>query len=320
VSLVGFGAWAIGGPATAGGLAIGWGPSDDATSMAAIARAADEGLTFFDTADFYGLGHSEELIGRVLGNRPDVVIATKVGQRLAPDGRVVHDYSRAHIVAACDASLRRLRRDTIDFYHLHTARLPDLERGECIDAMEALRGRGKLRYWGLSLATFAPVPEAEFLLAHGLADGVQLVLNVLNQRAVPLLDRLSAAGYGVVARMPYQFGLLTGRVTRETRFDLLDHRAFRLPPPLLDQVLPVLEREVWPLAEEAGLSKAALALAFCASFPEVSTVIPGIRTSAQAAASAAAPLELPARVRDRLRRSFDAGPLAEAMDAVQRQG
>ena len=241
VSLVGFGAWAIGGPATAGGLPIGWGPSDDDTSMAAIARALEVGITCFDTADFYGLGHSEELVGRVLGNRPDVVVATKVGQRLTPDGLAAQDYSKTHIVAACEASLRRLRRETIDLYQLHTARLPELERGECLDAMEQLRAQGKIRYWGLSLATFAPGPEAEFLLAHGLGHGVQLALNIINQRAVPLLARLHAAGYGVIARMPYQFGLLTGAVTKDTRFDPRDHRSFRLAPALLDVALPVLD-------------------------------------------------------------------------------
>src|SRR5512137_1448261 len=114
VSVVGFGGWAIGGPATAGGVPIGWGETDDATSLRAIGRARALGVTFFDTADFYGFGHSEELIGRALGNAADVVIATKVGQRLAADGSVVHDYSRAHLTRACEASLRRLRRETID--------------------------------------------------------------------------------------------------------------------------------------------------------------------------------------------------------------
>jgi aryl-alcohol dehydrogenase-like predicted oxidoreductase len=149
---------------------------------------------------------------------------------------------------------------------------------------------------------------------------VQVALNIVNQRAVPLLARFSAAGYGVIARMPYQFGLLTGRVTRDTRFDPGDHRAVRLAPPLLETVLPVLEREVWPIADRAGLSRAALALAFCASFPEVSTVIPGIRTPAQAEASAAAPLRLPQRERKRLRQLFDEGPLAAALEAMQGQG
>ena len=89
--------------------------------------------------------------------------------------------------------------------------------------------------------------------------------------------------------MPYQFGLLTGTVTKDTRFDLRDHRSFRLAPALLDVAVPVLEREVWPVAEGAGLSKAALALAFCASVPGVCTIIPGVRTPAQADATAARP-------------------------------
>ena len=191
VSLVGFGAWAIGGPATAGGLPIGWVRATTTRRWPRLPHL-EVGITFFDTADFYGLGHSEELVGRVLGNGPDVVVATKVGSGSTPDGLAAQDYSKTHLVAACEASLHRLRRETIDLYQLHTARLPDLERGECLDAMEQLRAQGKIRYWGLSLATFAPAPEAEFLLAHGLGHGVQLALNIINQRAVPLLARLLA--------------------------------------------------------------------------------------------------------------------------------
>jgi aryl-alcohol dehydrogenase-like predicted oxidoreductase len=320
VSAVGFGGWAIGGPATAGGIEIGWGDSDDSTSMAALAHAADVGITFFDTADFYGFGRSEELMGRVLANRADLTIATKVGQRLGPDGAVQHDYSRTHIVAACEASLRRLRREAIDFYQLHTARLPHFEQWECFEAMERLRSQGKVRYWGVSLATFAPGPEAEFLLERRLGHGVQLALNIVNQRAVCLLARLHAAGFGVIARMPYQFGLLTGRVTRDSRFGPRDHRSFRLRPALLERALPVLEGHVWPLAARLGVSKEALALGFCTSFPAVSTVIPGIRTAAQADASLAASTPIPLRVRDELRRLLDDGPVAELMRAVEAQG
>ncbi|MBT8399312.1 MAG: aldo/keto reductase, partial [Rhodothermia bacterium] len=134
VSRVGFGAWAIGGPARAGDVAIGWGTSDDALSRRAIFAALDQGVTFFDTADFYGLGHSETLLGETIGNNSDVTIATKVGHRLDPDGSIRLDYSSDHIMAACDASLKRLQRDCIDFYQLHSARLHHLQNGECIDA------------------------------------------------------------------------------------------------------------------------------------------------------------------------------------------
>ena len=281
VSLIGAGTWGIGGPAVAGTTPIGWGEVDDRTSIAALERACDRGVTFFDTADFYGLGHSEELLGRALGNRPGVVIATKVGHRKGADGAFTTDYSGSYIQTACELSLRRLRRERIDFYQLHSARLGDLERGECAEAMELLRAQGKVRAWGISLNTFRPAPEAEYIVRHRLVQGFQLVLNIINQRAVPLLEAMQDAGYGVLARMPLQFGLLTGKFTPASKFAENDHRSFRLRPEILAKTLAALET-VWPLAEKYGTTPTGIALAFCASFPQVSTIIPGIRTPAQA--------------------------------------
>ena len=281
VSTIGFGAWGIGGPAMAGATPIGWGDVDDATSMAALTRAFEKGITFFDTADFYGLGHSEELIGKVFGNRSDVVIASKVGHRLREDGSIVLDYSKEYIIQACEKSLQRLRRDRIDYYQLHSAKVSHLAQGECIEAMEGLKQQGKIGYWGMSLNTFHPEPEANFLIDHHFGDGLQLVLNILNQRALPVVEKAGAAGYGVITRMPLQFGLLTGKFTRETTFSANDHRAFRLPPSILDRALEVLE-EVWSALEEHGVSKTSFSLSFSASIPGVSTVIPGIKTPRQA--------------------------------------
>lgn len=286
VSAVGFGAWAIGGPASAGSQPIGWGPADDTESEAALRRALERGISFFDTADFYGLGHSEELLGRVIGNRTDVAVASKVGQKLASDGSAAVDYSRKHVLAACERSLTRLRRDTIDFYQLHSARVADLEQGECLEAMEALLRAGKVRHWGLSLNTFQPAPEAEYLMQRQLGHGFQLALNVVNQRAVPLLARAAELGYGIIARMPFQFGLLTGKFTVGTRFAPDDHRAFRLTPAFLKEALPALA-PLWAMATARDVSATAFSLGFCASFPEVSTVIPGIRTPRQVDENAA---------------------------------
>lgn len=281
VSVVGFGAWGIGGPAMAGSTPIGWGEVDDRVSAQALRTAVERGVNFFDTADFYGLGHSEELIGNILGNRTDVVIATKVGHRLEPDGSIALDYSRGHILQACEASLRRLKRDTIDLYQLHSARMSHLESGECLDALEQLREAGKIRYWGLSLNTFHPRPEAEFMMQRRLGHGFQLVLNVLNQRALSLLVKAAALGYGLVARMPLQFGLLSGKFTAASAFTSNDHRAFRLTPEILAASLNALE-QVWPMAERLGLSKTSFSLSYIAGYPQVSTIIPGIKTPAQA--------------------------------------
>lgn len=280
----------------AGATPIGWGEADDATSLRALARAVDLGITFFDTADFYGLGHSEELIGRALGNRPDVVIATKVGHRLGQGDEIVLDYSSRHIIQACEASLKRLNRERIDFYQLHSARLSHFRETDCLEAVERLRDQGKIRAWGISLNTFAPEPEADFLLERGLGHGFQAVLNIINQRALPVIRRAAAAGYGIIARMPLQFGLLAGKFSEQTTFPRSDHRSFRLPPAILSPALTAL-RDPWSLADRLGMSRTSLSLSFCAAFPEVSTIIPGIRTPAQAEENIAA--VRPLRIEDR---------------------
>lgn len=295
VSEVGFGAWAIGGSALAGSLPIGWGKTDDGESMRALETAFDLGITFYDTADFYGLGHSERLIGRVFGNRPDVVVATKVGHRLRPDGSIYVDYSREHLLSACDESLKRLRRDAIDYYQLHTAKVAHLESGEAAETMERLREQGKIRFWGVSLNTYRPEPEADFLLAHGQGDGFQLVLNVMNQGALEVTRRASAAGYGIIARMPLQFGLLAGKFGPDTRFASDDHRSFRLRPDTLAHALSALG-PFFDRARSMGVDAARLALSYVLSYPEVSTVIPGIRTVRQARMNAAPPVKMSADV------------------------
>ncbi len=265
----------------AGQLALGWGESNDEISVRALRRAYSLGMNFFDTADFYGLGHSEELVGQEFGNRSDVVIATKVGHRLLDDGAIRLDFSSEHILKACEQSLRRLRRDAIDFYQLHSVKLQHLQQGECLETMEELRAAGKIRAWGASLNTFHPEIEGEYLLERNLGNGFQVVLNAVNQRAIPLLSRAAAQGYGIIARMPLQFGLLTGKFSRETTFPQDDHRSFRLKPVVLRQAIDALD-EFWRLAEKYAISKTSLSLSFAASFAEVSTVIPGIRTPEQA--------------------------------------
>ena len=282
LSEVGFGAWGIGGPAMAGNVPIGWGNVDDKTSLEAIKTALDVGVNFFDTADFYGLGHSEHLLGKALGNRKDVVLASKVGHRLDQKGGIYTDYSRQHIIHSCQESLRRLNRDVIDYYQLHTAKVADLEKGDCLEAMEQLKKEGKIRYWGLSLNTFEPAPEASYLYAHKIADGMQLVLNLMNQEALPIVEKSREMGYGILARMPLQFGLLTGKFSRATEFSKDDHRVFRLPSELLARALDVLEQKVWPLCAKYGLTKTELAMSFILSFEGVSSVIPGIKTPRQA--------------------------------------
>jgi len=281
VSEVGFGAWGIGGPAMAGDIPIGWGEVNDDESIKALKRSFDLGINFYDTADFYGLGHSEELIGNVFSNRNDVVIATKVGHRLNNDNSIVLDYTKNHILKACEASLKRLRRDSIDYYQLHSAKLTHLENGECIEAMQQLQKEGKIRYWGISLNTFNPFPEADFFIKNDIGNGFQLVFNVINQRAVDLFEKSKQNGFGIIARMPLQFGLLTGKFTKETIFPPNDHRHFRLTEEILSKSLDMLD-EVWFLAEKNNISKTSLSMSYILAFDEISTVIPGIKTESQA--------------------------------------
>ncbi len=280
VSEIGFGAWGIGGPAMVGDVAIGWGDVDDSTSILALNKSFDLGINFYDTADFYGFGHSEELIGKVFGNRDDVIIASKVGHRVE-DEKILLDYSKKHILKSCDESLKRLKRDKIDFYQLHSAKLDHLKNGECIEAMEELKSKGKIRHWGISLNTFNPYPEANFLIERNLADGFQLVLNIINQRSLNLIKTASEKDYGIIARIPLQFGLLTGKFNKETRFNKNDHRFFRLEPKFLSDLLEALE-DVLPLAEKYNVDKTTFALSFILNHTGVSTVIPGIKTPEQA--------------------------------------
>jgi aryl-alcohol dehydrogenase-like predicted oxidoreductase len=281
VSEIGFGAWAIGGGAMIGNTAIGWGDVDDKVSETAIAAAVDAGINFFDTADIYGLGHSESLLGKTIGHRKDLIIASKVGN-VSRDEQFTVDYSPQHILQACELSLKRLKRDTIDFYQLHTARLTHLQQGDCIDAMLQLQQAGKIRYWGLSLNTFDPFPEAGYLLEHELGNGFQLVLNLINQRSLPILKTAGEKGFGIIARMPLQFGLLTGKFDQGAAFAANDHRKNRLVPSIVEASATALA-PVWELCNKYQCSKTQLALSYLLSYPEVSVIIPGIRTPEQVA-------------------------------------
>jgi len=285
VSEVGFGAWAIGGPAMAGDIPIGWGKTNDKESISALKKAFDSGINFFDTADFYGLGHSEKLIGNTFGNDPSVIIATKVGHRLSEKQQIYTDYSKNYIIKACEHSLKRLKRDQIDYYQLHTAKKDDLEKMESIEALEILKEQGKIRFWGVSLNTYNPFPEAEFLIDNGLGSGLQIVFNILNQRTRDLIKKASDANFGIIARMPLQFGLLANKFKQDEKFGGNDHRKFRLKEKFLSEVIPELDA-VWEMATAYNIPPAAFNLSFILSFTGVSTVIPGIKNTAQAIANA----------------------------------
>lgn len=280
ISKIGFGAWAIGGAAVAGNVPISYGSTDEQRSIKAIERAVDLGVNFFDTADFYGLGRSEELLGKVLRNKNDILIASKVGHRLDENENIFIDYSKAYILEACEKSLRRLKRDHLDLYQLHTAKLDHLKDGGCIEAMEQLKKEGKIRYWGLSVNTFDPEPEGEYLMDLGTGSGFQVVYNIINQRARNFIKTAAKNGYGIIARMPLQFGLLTGKFNKNTTFEKTDHRTFRLTKKILKDSMDQLE-SIWPYVDKYGISKTSFSLSFLNSYPGITTIIPGIRTAGQ---------------------------------------
>src|SRR5262249_9361130 len=208
--VIGFGAWAIGGATEASGAPLGWGKTSDDESLAAIRRARDLGVNFFDTADSYGFGRSESLLGIVLSRvRQDVVLATKVGVVRSSSGALRKDFSRQHIFHAVDGSLKRLRTDYIDLYQVHNPTLEQLRREEIEEAMEMLQDAGKIRFWGVSIST----PEEGLeIVQRGWAHSLQVLYNVLNQApARELFPLAKDKGYGIIARVPLASGLLTGK-------------------------------------------------------------------------------------------------------------
>jgi aryl-alcohol dehydrogenase-like predicted oxidoreductase len=317
VSEIGFGAWAIGGGAMIGTTSIGWGDSDDTVSEKAIHASLDAGINFFDTADIYGLGHSEELLGKTIGSNKEIIIATKVGN-VSRNDRFTTDYSKDYILNACEESLRRLQRDVIDYYQLHTARLSHLEQGDCIEAMQLLQQQGKIRYWGLSLNTFDPLPEANFLMEKKLGNGFQLVLNLLNQKALNLFSAMAENGYGIIARMPLQFGLLTGKFDTVVSFSSTDHRKNRLTTSVIETANKALQ-PVWDLCAKYNCTKMQLAMSYIISYPEVSTIIPGIRTKEQAKDNTTGFFKLLPEDK-RLIEQLGKGSFSEVMQLIQQQG
>ncbi|MGA5118076.1 aldo/keto reductase [Streptomyces pseudogriseolus] len=211
VSALGFGCWAVGGEwQDRGGQPLGWGKVDDDESVRAIRRALDLGVTFFDTADVYGAGHSELILGRALGSRrDDVVVATKWGNLFDPDTRTLTgaDDSPEHLRRALTASLRRLGTDHVDLYQLHLADADPARAARLRDACEELVTEGLIRAYAWS--TDDPARAAVFAEGPHCA-AVQHALNVLDD-APEMLLLCEKAGLASVNRSPLAMGLLTGK-------------------------------------------------------------------------------------------------------------
>jgi aryl-alcohol dehydrogenase-like predicted oxidoreductase len=269
VSEVGFGGWSIGGRD--------YGPTYDRESVAALRRALELGVTFFDTADMYGDGRSERLFGEALsGLAGKVVVATKGGYDVARG--LVKDFSRAHLEAAVQASLKRLKVDALDLYQLHNPSVDLLKGSELFEIVEDFQRRGFIRHYGVSVSD---AESARLVMARGTAATLQLVHNLLRPHILaevgPMIER---TGIGVIVRTPIEYGLLSGKYMIGAHFHATDHRATRWTPEQFSALLHRVEAFRFLVHGRVG-SLAEAAVRYVLTSPLASTVIPGIKTTAQ---------------------------------------
>ncbi len=294
VSAVGLGCWAIGGPFWEGETPSGWGEVDDAESIRAIHRGLSLGVTFLDTADVYGTGHSEQVIARALGDkRQQVVIATKFGNVFETSRRQItgSDVSPDYIHRACEASLKRLNTDYIDLYQLHLNDYPAGEADKVRDTLESLVAEGKIRAYGWS----TDFPDRASVFAEGPnCTSIQLNLNVLEDNAA-VIAICEQANLAAINRGPLAMGLLTGKYAANSRLAINDVRGEHSPAWMqyfkggkphpewlkkLDSVREILTSDGRTLAQGA--------LAWLWARSPQTLPIPGFRTIAQVEENASA--------------------------------
>jgi aryl-alcohol dehydrogenase-like predicted oxidoreductase len=278
LTAVGLGTWAIGGPGV-----FGWGPQDDADSIAAIRRGLDLGINWIDTAAIYGVGHSEEVVGEAIrGRRRELLLATKCSRILDPEsGTVVGRLDADSIRRECEASLRRLHTDVIDLYQIHWP-LPDEGIEEGWGAIADLVREGKVRYGGVS--NFSVAQLRRIAPIHPVASLQPPYSMVRRAIEAEILPYCAANNIGVIVYSPMQAGLLTGRFSRE-RVAALDPGDWRLrneqfQEPKLSANLALVER-LRPIAARTGVTLGQLAIAWTLRRPEVTAAIVGGRNPAQ---------------------------------------
>jgi len=280
VSTVSFGAWAIGGT---------WGPVDDEQSLAALHRAVDLGVNFFDTADVYGDGRSERLLARLRRERSETIyVASKAGRRLARQS--LEGYSRENLTAWVERSLENLATDTIDLLQLHCPPADVYYAPEVFGILDDLVRVGKIRFYGVSVER---VEEALKAIEFPGVQSVQIIYNLFRQRPAELfLPEARRREVGVLARLPLASGMLAGKMARATQFAADDHRAFNRHGEAFDRGetfsgvsfelgLNVVE-ELRPLVP-AGVPMAAWAMRWILMNPAVTCVIPGAKNPEQVA-------------------------------------
>jgi aryl-alcohol dehydrogenase-like predicted oxidoreductase len=290
VSTVSFGAWAVGGT---------WGTVDDAESVAALHRALDRGVNFFDTADVYGDGHSERLIARLRKERREPFhVTTKAGRRLP--AQTVAGYSRENLNAFIDRSLQNLGVETIDLLQLHCPPQDLYYHPEAFGILDDIVKAGKIRHYGISVER---VEEALKGIEYPGVQSVQIIYNIFRQRPADLFfQEARRRQVGILARVPLSSGMLTGKMTRASTFESDDHRSFNRNGEAFDkgETFSGVPFEVGLDAVEAlrplvpgGATMAAFALRWILMNEAVTCVIPGGKRPAQVDDNCAA-ADLPA--------------------------
>ena len=304
VSAVGFGAWAIGGS---------WGDVDDEVSLRALHAAADAGVTLIDTADVYGDGRSERLIGRLLRERPGepLFVATKMGRSVP---QLAANYTPEAFRIWVDGSRERLGVDRLDLVQLHCPPIEVYYRPDLFEALDALVADGSMAAYGVSVER---VEEALKAIEYPGVATVQIIYNLVRQRpAERFLAEAARRDVGVLARVPLASSLLTGKLTRDSTFQPDDHRAYNRHGESFDvgETFAGLDYETGlELVEELrsliphGATLAQLALRWILMSDEVTAAIPGAKTSDQARANAAAAdlAPLPTATMERIRALYE---------------
>ncbi|MEV5410799.1 aldo/keto reductase [Thermopolyspora sp. NPDC052614] len=302
VGVVGLGAWQLGAD---------WGEVDEGEARRTLEAAVESGVNFIDTADVYGDGRSERLVGALLKDHPGLTVATKMGRRVPQEPSA---YTLENFLAWNDRSRANLGLDTIDLVQLHCPPTPVYSSDAVFDALDTLVAKGRIAAYGVSVETCA---EALTAIARPGVATVQIILNAF--RLKPLEEVLPAAreaGVGIIARVPLASGLLSGRYGRDTVFAADDHRTFNRRGEAFDvgetfsgvDYETGLEavRRLAPLVPE-GATMAQFALRWILDQPGVSVVIPGARNPGQASGNAAAagldPLQ--EEVHERVRAVYD---------------
>ncbi len=276
VSAVSMGCWGIGGQ---------WGPVEEEAAIGALRAAHEAGVNLFDTADGYGMGRSEELVGRVFGKRPDdIYIASKVGNW----GRRYDDafpYNSVHsIFESCHASLYRLKTDVIDLYQCH---IGNPEKPEIfVEAFEALKEQGKIRYYAISTDN---IDALKAMNANGACASCQINYSILNRRAEQeLFPYCLENDIGVLLRGPLAMGVLTGKFTPETKFEDSVRQPWNEGDAHAGFVKRVETAEKLKALVKDGKTMVDIALQFTLAQPAVTCPIPGMKSPEQARSNAAA--------------------------------